>query len=180
MPRPSQEQSERLALLWTQAQPVVSAYVSTLIPDFHQAEEVLGRVAVALVRKFDSYDESRPFLPWAVGIARYEVLRSRRDFATDRHQFGDVLIDRVTELYQEDEPAFAGWRESLRYCVGGLQGRNQEVLQLRYNEEQSPAQIAEQMGMKVGAVRVLLHRVRKALKDCIEKRNAQAEQGGGA
>lgn len=180
MPRPTQEQSERLARLWTQAQPVVSAYVSTLVPDFHQAEEVLQRVAVALVRKFDTYDESRPFLPWAVGIARLEVLRSRRDFATDRHRFGEALIDQVTELYQDDEPEFVGWRESLRHCVGQLKGRNEEVLSLRYQEEQSPAQIAEQMGMKVGAVRVLLFRVRKALRDCIEKRNRQIEQGGAA
>lgn len=63
MNRPTQEQSEQLAARWTQAQPVVAAYIRTLLPDFHQAEEVLQRVAVVLVRKFEAYDASKPFVP---------------------------------------------------------------------------------------------------------------------
>ena len=177
MNRPTQEQSEQLAALWTQAQPVVAAYIRTLLPDFHQAEEVLQRVAVVLVRKFDSYDPAKPFVPWAIGFARFEVLRYRRDFATDRHQFDSDIIERVAELYQSDEIDFAGFRGALRLCVGKLQGRNRQVLTLRYTQDVGPKEIAKEMDMSPNAVRQLLHRVRGALRQCIER--AVAGKGDG-
>lgn len=53
--------SERLAALWTQAQPVVGAYIASMVPDYHVRQEVLQNTAVVLVRKFAEYDEDRPF-----------------------------------------------------------------------------------------------------------------------
>ncbi|MEM9110005.1 MAG: sigma-70 family RNA polymerase sigma factor [Planctomycetota bacterium] len=169
MTRPTQEQSEQLAVLWTQAQPVVSAYIRTLLPDYHQAEEVLQRVAVTLVRKFEAYDPDRAFVPWAIGFARFEVLRYRRDHATDRHRFESDIVGQVAELYQSEDIDFAGWREALRSCVGRLQGRNREVLKLRYTQDESPTEIAKEMNMSSNAVRQLLHRVRASLRQCIER-----------
>ncbi len=53
---------------------MVAAFVLSIIPDFHQAEDVLQQVAVVLVREFGQFDTSRPFLPWALGIARTWLL----------------------------------------------------------------------------------------------------------
>jgi RNA polymerase sigma-70 factor (ECF subfamily) len=78
-------EAEQFAALWTAAQPTISAFIRTLIRDFQQADEVLQRVAVTLVRKFDQYDPSRPFGAWAIGVAKYEVLYFRRERATDKH-----------------------------------------------------------------------------------------------
>jgi RNA polymerase sigma-70 factor (ECF subfamily) len=174
MNRPTQEQSEQLAALWTRAQPVVAAYIRTMLPDFHQAEEVLQRVAVVLVRKFDTYEADKPFVPWAIGFARFEVLRYRRDFATDRHQFDSDIVEQVAELYQSEEIDFAGIRGALRTCVGKLQGRNRQVLTLRYTQDVAPQEIAKEMGMTSNAVRQLLHRVRDSLRQCIERAIAKA------
>ena len=55
---------ENLAAHWTGAQRTVAAFVRSLVIDFHESEEVLQRVAVALVRKYGQYDPGRPFLPW--------------------------------------------------------------------------------------------------------------------
>ncbi|MBX2852812.1 MAG: sigma-70 family RNA polymerase sigma factor [Phycisphaeraceae bacterium] len=176
MNRPTQEQSEQLAALWTQAQPVVSAYIRTLLPDFHQAEEVLQRVAVTLVRKFEGYDLQRPFVPWAIGFARFEVLRYRRDHATDRHQFDSDIVEQAAELYQSEEIDFSGFREALRSCVAKLEGRNRQALILRYTQDVGPKEIAQEMTMSANAVRQLLHRVRAALRKCIEA--AIAKTGG--
>lgn len=176
MNRTTQEQSEQLAALWTQAQPVVWAYIRTLLPDFHQGEEVLQRVAVTLVRKFETYDPSLPFVPWAIGFARYEVLRYRRDFATDRHRFDSDIVERVAELYQSDEVDFSGFRGALRSCVGKLEGRNRQALLLRYTQDLGPNEIATEMNMSAGAVRQLLHRVRASLRKCIDA--VMAKSGG--
>ncbi len=87
--------SEQLTVEWTKAQPVVAAYISSLVPDFHDAEDILHQVAVTLVQKFDQYDRQRPFVAWAIGIAKYEVLKHRRKIATDKHVFGNDLVEQI-------------------------------------------------------------------------------------
>lgn len=83
--------AEELAMHWTKAQPFVAAYITSLLRDFHRAEDVLQQVAVILVRKFGEYDSQQPFLPWALGIARLETLKEQRREARDRHVFGADL-----------------------------------------------------------------------------------------
>src|SRR5215475_15527031 len=94
------QQAEQFAALWTAAQPTISAFIRTLIPHYQQADEVLQRVAVTLVRKFDQYDASRPFAAWAVGFAKFEVLYYRRERATDKHLFGDDIVEHIAARYE--------------------------------------------------------------------------------
>lgn len=67
--------------LWTVAQPVVSAFVTSVIRDFKERDDVLQDIAVAAIESFDAYDVERPFVPWVMGVARNQVglyLRRRR------------------------------------------------------------------------------------------------------
>ena len=48
----------------------------------HQAEDLLQNVACVLHVKFSMYEASRPFGPWALGIARLEVLKWRQQRAS--------------------------------------------------------------------------------------------------
>lgn len=163
-------QAEQFAALWTAAQPTIAGFIRTLIPDYQQADEVLQRVAVTLVRKFDQYDTTRPFTAWAVGVAKYEVLYFRRERATDKHLFGDDIVDQIAiryELLAEDvDPV----RDALRACLEQLQGRSKRVIDLRYRRGMKSSAIADEMTLSSGAVRMLLCRVRETLRRCIERR----------
>jgi RNA polymerase sigma-70 factor (ECF subfamily) len=163
-------QSEQYAALWTAAQPTIAAFVRTLTPDFQQAEEVLQRVAVVLVRKFDEYDPQRPFAAWAIGFAKNEVLYFRRQQATDKHQFGDDLVEKIAVTYEQLAEEVDPVREALEVCVDELTGRSRRVIELRYGRGFSSGEIASQLKLTSGAVRVLLHRVRASLRQCIERR----------
>ncbi|MEX2307336.1 MAG: sigma-70 family RNA polymerase sigma factor [Pirellulales bacterium] len=138
-------QAEQFAALWTAAQPTIAAFIRTLIPDYQQADEVLQRVAVTLVRKFDQYDQSRPFTAWAVGFAKYEVLYYRRERATDRHLFGEDIVEQIAihyELLAEDvDPV----REALQQCLEQLKGRSKHVIELRYRRGMKSSAIADEM-----------------------------------
>jgi len=169
-------QAEQFAARWTAAQPSIAAFVRSLIPDLTGSEEVLQRVAVALVRKYDRYDASRPFIAWAIGVAKFEVLYYRRQRATDKHIFDDELVEAVAESYQELVEKFNPMREALSKCVDELDGNARHVLRLRYADELSASRIAEMMKLSVGAVRVMLWRVRGSLKRCMEHR-LSAEAG---
>jgi RNA polymerase sigma-70 factor (ECF subfamily) len=163
-------QSERCAALWTAAQPTIAAFVRTLTPDFQQAEEVLQRVAVMLVRKFDEYDPKRPFAAWAIGFAKNEVLYYRRQQATDKHLFDDDLVEKITVTYEQLVGEIDPIREALGHCVDELENRSRRVIALRYGHGLTSDEIAVKMKLTAGAVRVMLHRIRAVLRRCIEKR----------
>jgi RNA polymerase sigma-70 factor (ECF subfamily) len=162
--------AEQFAALWTAAQPTITAFIRTLIPNYQQAEEVLQRVAVTLVRKFEQYDQSRPFGAWAVGVAKYEVLYYRRERATDKHLFGEEIIDQIASRYELMAEELDPVREALRRCVDQLKGRSKRAIELRYRRGMKSSAIAEEMTLSPGAVRMLLCRVRETLRRCIERR----------
>jgi RNA polymerase sigma-70 factor (ECF subfamily) len=169
----------QIARLWTQALPAVSALIGATVIDFHDAEDLLGQVAETVVTKACDYDPQRPFIPWAMGIARYRILQYFERRRTDRHVgFDDetlgLLADAHCELAEEAPARLA----ALRQCLGQLQGKSKRVLDMRYLHDHRSNWIAEKMGMTPGAVWTLLHRARKALAECIDRRLAANTQGG--
>jgi RNA polymerase sigma-70 factor (ECF subfamily) len=170
-PLTQQHSSEQLARLWTESQSVVASYIFSLVPDFHQAEDILQQVAVILVREFDKYDPKRPFLPWVMGIAKNAALKSRREVARDStYLVEDSLIDRMQAAFGEGTDRWTSMRHALKFCLAQQQNRTREVLQWRYAHDLKPQQVAQRMGVTSGAVRVMLHRARSALRDCIQRR----------
>lgn len=162
-------QAEQFAALWTAAQPTISAFIRTVIRDFQHADEVLQRVAVTLVRKYDQYDPSRPFGAWAIGVAKYEILYFRRERATDKHLFGDDIVEHIASRYELLAEEVDPVREALKNCLDELKGRSKKIIDLRYGSGMRSNAIAEAMMLSPGAVRMLLCRVREKLRRCIER-----------
>lgn len=164
---------EQFTRCWTQAQPVVASFLAALVPDFRDAEDLLQNVAVVCLRKFGDYDPQRPFVAWALGIARFEALRCRRGHSRSPLLYDDALLDQVAVVCQEMAPELDSRARALRECVQRLQGRAHELVRLRYDEELKPAVIADRLRLAVVAVRVMLSRTRATLRDCIERKLRQ-------
>jgi len=166
------DSTERLTRLWTESQPIVASFILSLVPDYHQAEDILQQVATVIVREFDRYDPTRPFLSWALGIARNQVLKSRRTYARDssRFVFDVALVKQVESAFQEPADHWGAVRQSLRECLKQLRTRQLEALRLRYVYNLGSQEAAHKMGITSGAVRVILHRVRALLRQCVQSR----------
>lgn len=162
-------ENERFARLWTRAQPLVSGYILGLVGDAHQAEDILQNTAIVCMRKIADYDDARPFAAWAIGIARLEVLSSKRRVARSFISYQADLVDAVgeacVELAEREPDSIA-----LHRCLEQVQGRSWEALRLRYDDDLDHETIGSRLGMASGAVRVLLTRLRVALRTCIERR----------
>lgn len=65
----------------------IFAFVVSLAPNWVEAEEVFQRVSVVIWKKWGSFDQEREFLPWALGIARLEVVK----FMTERSRRKELL-----------------------------------------------------------------------------------------
>lgn len=160
---------ERLAIEWTRAQPAVSAFITSVVLDFHKSEDLLQRTAVAVASKFSLYDSSRPFVGWALGMAKIEILRFRQESKRDRLVFEAETLDVVAKTFEQTGPEISDLRAALRNCLQRLQGRARQILELHYLQEFKPDQISGRLGISQNAVLVRLHRARTALRGCMEK-----------
>jgi len=166
-----QSEQERLAQHWTESQSVVASYIYSLVPNFHQTEDILQQVAVTLVREYSKYDPSRPFLPWALGIARNLALKARKESGQQlTHLLDENLITQVQAVFEQEADNWAPFRQALQECLRKQQGKAAEALHWRYAHDLKPQDVAHRMNLSSGATRVVLHRARAVLRRCIERR----------
>lgn len=170
-------QKRELSEYWLSAQAAVGAYVTGMVLNFNDAEDVLQSVAAAVIAKFDTYDPSQPFVAWALGIARYEVLQYFRKLGSDPHIFSSEAQESIARAYEELEPQIDRYRIALSRCIGKLSSRARNVLEWRYLHDVKTGRIAARLGTTPAAVSAMLFRIRKSLRECIEK---QLAAGGGA
>ncbi|MCA9011846.1 MAG: sigma-70 family RNA polymerase sigma factor [Planctomycetaceae bacterium] len=164
------EKTRQATRYWTLAQPAVSAFVTSVVRDFRDRDDVLQDIAVAVVESFERWDSARPFVAWAMGIARNQVglyLRRRRrdrqmlEFDTETV---NALVSAFSDIADEDaQPQL----DFLQECLKRLEGRARKLCELRYQQDLKPAAISNLIGMTANAVAKSLERIREQLRDCI-------------
>lgn len=163
--------------LWTLAQPVVSAYVTSVVRDFAARDDVLQEIAVAVFESFARYDPDRSFLGWALGIAQNQIRLYLRRQQRDRLVFDDDLLTSLAATFEGTTPDRLRSLDFVTDCLGELPGRAREFCDLRYGQNLKPAAIAESLGMTANSVAKALQRIRDQLRSCIERKAAAS--GGG-
>ena len=162
------DQQEHFTRLWTQAQSTVACFVHTSIRDRGQAEDLLQEIAMTLLRKFADYDASKAFLPWAIGVAKFAILGSRRDYARSRLVFDEVLLERISNTFLEIAPGLREEEAYLDLCLTKLAPKARRMVRLRYFDSLDSREIARVLGTSEVAIRVGLLRIREQLRKCIE------------
>ena len=159
---------------WTLAQPAVSAFVSAMVRDRTERDDVLQDVALAVLEAFPRYDASRPFVPWALGIARIAVADTMRRRGKSPSilsaEAADALASAISEVSEDERARLA----HLAHCIARLDARARDACELRYRAGLPPARVAEALGIHPNTASKLLQRVRERLRACIEAR-VQAE-----
>lgn len=169
---------EQISALWTRSQHAVAAYLASLVYDHHDAEDLLQRTAVAAIRKFRDFDETRSFSSWVLGIAHIEVLRYRREKTRDaRLMFSEHAVEVLTQAHGElENNDGAESRAALARCMGRLRGRSRQVVDLFYRDNLKLDEISEQLSIARGTVGSMLHRSRGMLRDCVD--HEMGREGG--
>jgi RNA polymerase sigma-70 factor (ECF subfamily) len=158
---------------------MLKAYIRAIIFDPDLAEDTFSEAVLEIVRYWDRYDQSRPFAPWARGIARRVALLNLRE---QKRQLPFLLDEAVLEeVAEEIDEAGQEWelarrKSALRHCLRRLSGKNQELIRLRYFQERSYSQMARTVGRTVGALYAVFCRLEKALLRCVEHRLTSPEQ----
>lgn len=166
------DHTRRAMRLWSLAQPAVSAFITTVVRDFADRDDILQEVAVAVLESFASYDDARPFTPWAIGVARNQIglyLRRRR---RDRHTFDSDAMAAVADACGGITAEEMRHLDHLQECIRRLDPRSHRLCELRYRDDLKPAAIAAALEMSANAVSKALQRIRDQLRSCVERRAA--------
>ena len=135
----------------------------------------LQDTAVAVIESFGSYDQNRPFVAWAIGVARNQVglylrRRQRERLVFDDETVACLALPHLRRLRRRNLRQL----DFLQDCLRSLEGRARKLLEFRYQADLKPAAIADRVGMTANTVAKALQRIRDQLKECIERKSAEA------
>ncbi|MFW5828999.1 MAG: RNA polymerase sigma factor [Planctomycetota bacterium] len=161
---------------WMQAQPAVAAYALSRLRDPHAMDDVVQEVALAAQRSFPRYDADRPFINWVLSIAHYIIVDHHRAKRSNTTLESPEAERYLREASERRSGAIGERLVAMQECVGRLAPEHREMLSRHYIHGEGLASIAATMRKGHSAIKVSLHRLRQALRDCVRRTLARESQ----
>lgn len=163
---------EKFVRLLTEHQNRLYGYVFSLLGDHSRAADVVQETNLVLWRKIEEFQPDRPFLPWAIAVARFQVMAHLRDRKRDRCLLDTELVELLSDDVEREAERIESTRLALRKCLQGLTTAHRQLIERRYFQSMSISDLADSVSRSAGSVKVALLRVRRELADCVEQRLA--------
>jgi RNA polymerase sigma-70 factor (ECF subfamily) len=155
----------------------IRAYLMASTGNLHAVDDLTQNVWRTLWAKLDEYDESRPFRAWAMGVARIEALRWRQKQARSREYLSPEVIMKLADTAGDVGEELDLRRTFLLECVKELKESSRRVVELKYGRRMRIRDVAKSIGKSTPAVEMMLVRIRRALRKCIDGKLAYAGMG---
>lgn len=169
---------EQFVTLLVRHEPAVRSYLRSLLPAWHDVDEVTQETCLVLWKKFDQFDSADPhsnFRAWAFTIARLEALKYRRRAGRDRLMFGEELLGLLADEASAQAERREQERQALDQCLKELPGDRLRVLQVAYAGGSTIQEVAAGLGQSANSLYKALNRIRAQLLACVRRRLAVEE-----
>ncbi|HEY3964432.1 MAG TPA: sigma-70 family RNA polymerase sigma factor [Planctomycetaceae bacterium] len=157
-------------VLW-RTQSHVRAFVAGMGAAPHEVDDLTQDVYLELYRNFDQMPAEVAPEQWVKGIARNVCLnhfrRSARRGRLHREALAEILAG--TQAHTEQLMARGSVGIALEECVAKLPADQRQLIEMRYQQDLTSHVIAERLQSTAEAVRMMLYRVRAALKGCVTR-----------
>ncbi len=145
-----------------------------------EAEDLTAKTFFQALNNLHRYQvQGVPFSAWLFRIAHNLVANWHRDSSRHRATSTDGLVGVPTDADGPDENAEAAEeRRELYAAVRRLAADRQQLLLLKFSEQLSNEEIATIMGRSEGAIKALLHRTVKGLRDELTRAKSEGTTKG--
>jgi RNA polymerase sigma-70 factor (ECF subfamily) len=131
------------------------------------AEDAAQEVFMRIHRSFETYDPTRPLMPWVCRITYNTCLQrlrgsGRRDLATAPEEM-ETITDPLA-LGPEEEAEATEVEALVLGAMTHLSAQDRALMVMRYREGLTDPEIAEAVSMPVNTVKTRLYRARQELK----------------
>lgn len=130
------------------------------IKDRSIIEDVVQETLLAVFEKRHTYDPSLPFIPWLTAVTRYKTVDRMR-----RSQWNKTESLEITNLETEAQLVDPTIMIELDRLLSTLPERARRAVELVKLEGFTHAEAAEKLGVGEGAIKVLVHRAIKRMRD---------------
>lgn len=149
----------------------LAAYVHALVPDRHDAEDILQSCKLTMWKQFANFEPGTHFLAWARKIAFHQILNYRRSAKRKPlYSAEPAFLEAVAAEIDRVSDSLSDRSEALHECLKRLPENQRRLVLLRYYEDHDISAIAAETSRTEAAVYKLLSRIRAALNDCVKSR----------
>jgi len=161
--------------LFTQNEQTLRTFVRSLVPTWHDTDEIVQEVALVAWQKFAQFERGTSFLKWTCVIARFKALAYRRKFARERLAFNEALMEVMADESAKEAEQRKWEYEALEGCLQKLPEKQRKWVTLAHAPGTSSLEMAQEMGVKPGTFYMRLNRIRNTLQLCIN--NSLKDEG---
>lgn len=156
------------------SQQSIRRFIFSIHPRAGDVDDIMQNTALSLWEKFESFDTTREFLPWAFRLAYFEVLRFRKKCSRERLVFSNELIEIIVDEASTDEFG-ENLKQALHTCLSRLDLRQREVVNARYVAGDSIADLAKTRNESPHRLYRDLEKSRTLLATCVRRKLADED-----
>ncbi|EAQ77739.1 probable RNA polymerase sigma-E factor [Blastopirellula marina DSM 3645] len=150
-------------------------YILPLVGSKDDAEDILQETATAIWKKFDQFDTTQPFVPWAKKFAHNEILRHHRNKKSVTFLTEELVEDLASRYDQREELRICRY-EALMECMEKLPDGDRQILDIRYRNPQATIQsLANEVEQSANVLYKSLARMRRQLFNCVNRKLERLE-----
>lgn len=168
-----QSPPENLVLLLSQHQEALFRYIFSLVPFEADARDILQETSLALYRKSEQYDGTRPFLPWAYRFAYLQVQKHREKSARSPLLFSNDMMDLLANERSHLEPMLDARLRWLDNCLAKLSPLHKDLVTSRYGLRESAEELMKRFDMSRRTLFRNLEMLRQQLHECVTRHLAE-------
>ena len=159
---------QQVLQLFVRHQTRIKGFIVSLMGDFAATEDVLQETFLVVQQKAAEFEPRTNFIAWAFQIARFRVMKAQSQHKRAEDRFSDAVLEALAASAPEesfDESKLA----ALPACLQRLAPQARRIVDLFYEHEHKPQEIARLVNWTPSAVSVALSRARRFLRECIEQ-----------
>jgi len=149
-------------------QQAVYGYLRTRLFEPSDAEDLCQEVFLRCFQGREKFSRAAALRPWIIGVARNVLREHVRRMKRRKEVAWARLCMQLDELEKPvEEKAGDEALDHLPDCIGSLAEHAREAIQLKYQQRMRMAEIGRKMARSEGAIKLLMHRARRALRTCL-------------
>lgn len=141
------------------------------------ADEITVNVFSKVLAKLDLYDANFEFKTWILTIAQNTIIDYWRKKNRENVQSSDVLHELKNDFAKSPEELMISdeEQEKILKIVETLDSNYQEIIRLRFFEERSIKEIAEELNISISNTKVRIMRAKKVLAKLLRENDFGTE-----
>ena len=160
-------QTRLINLFWTD----VFSFILKKVNNEITADELTVSVFSKVLAKLDLYDENFQFKTWVLTVAQNSVIDYWRKKNREAEDATDDLDELKNQFEKSPEEILISVQEEKKIIdtVAKMEVNYQKIIQLRFFEEKSIKEIAEELGLSVANTKVRIMRAKKVLAELLNE-----------